>query len=54
MNQGIMICQRDCHREIHLLITEKEMGRYYNTVSLLLNHPQVRKYIKWIKKRSTE
>ena len=54
MNQGIMICQRYCHREIHSLIAEKEMGRYYNTIKLLLEHKEIRKYIRWIKKRSTE
>ena len=52
MNQGIMICQYDCHREIHKYITEKEMGKYYNTVDTLLNHPKVKKYINWIKKRN--
>jgi len=47
-----MICQYDCHREIHKYITEKEMGKYYNTVDTLLNHPKVKKYINWIKKRN--
>ena len=54
MDSGIMICKSSCHKEIHKLIEEKEMGRYYNTKSLLLNHPKIKKYIKWIKKRSSE
>lgn len=54
MDKGIMICKYECHREIHNLIQEKEMGKYYNTKQLLLNHPKVNKYINWIKKRSTE
>jgi hypothetical protein len=51
MRLGIYICQADCHKQIHLLITEKEMGKRYNTKEKLLSHPEVKKYIKWIKKK---
>ena len=27
MQSGIAVCKYDCHREIHNLITEKELGR---------------------------
>lgn len=49
MNKGIYICKSDCHKEIHKFIPEKEMGKDYNTVSKLLEHPKVSKYIEWIK-----
>jgi hypothetical protein len=51
MNQGINICKHDCHKEIHLLISEKEMGKYYNTLEKLLNHEKIKKYLKWITKK---
>ena len=51
MNKGIMICEHDCHNEIHRLIPEKEMGRSYNTIELLLSHPLVSKYISWVKNK---
>lgn len=51
MNEGIHICKRDCHREIHRLIGEKEMGRSFNTKEKLLRHPKVIKYLKYIKKQ---
>ena len=51
LNQGIFICEFDCHLEIHKFINEKDMGRNYNTLDLLKNHPQVLKYIKWIRKQ---
>jgi len=51
MREGINICKNDCHKQIHKLIPEKEMGKYYNTLSKLLNHSKVKKYIKWIKKK---
>jgi len=51
MSQGIYICEHDCHPEIHKFINEKEMGRDYNTLELLRNHPMVSKYIKWVRKQ---
>jgi len=52
MSKGINICKYECHREIHNLIKEKEMGKNYNTKELLLSHPLVNKYITWIKKKN--
>ena len=52
LSRGINICVNECHLEIHKLITEKEMGKYYNTKERLLKHEKVKKYIKWIKKRN--
>jgi len=51
LSKGIYICQHDCHKEIHKLIPEKDLGKYYNTIDKLMKHEQVRKYINWVKKR---
>jgi hypothetical protein len=51
MRKGINICKDDCHKQIHRLITEKDLGKYYNTKEKLLNHMKVKKYIKWIKNK---
>jgi hypothetical protein len=48
---GIWICKAHCHRQIHRFITEKDMGMYYNTLELLLTHPEVKKYVEWRSKR---
>lgn len=48
---GIWICKDHCHPQIHDLITEKEMGRTYNTLELLREHPGVKKYVEWRSKR---
>lgn len=48
---GIWICKSYCHKQIHKLISEKEMGLKYNTKELLLSHEEVKKYIEWRKKR---
>lgn len=48
---GIWICKEYCHPQIHDLITEKEMGTTYNTLELLKEHPDVKKYVEWRTKR---
>lgn len=51
MQQTVPLC-RDCHREIHRLVPdEKELGRSLNTVDSLLSHPQIGRFVDWVKKR---
>ena len=50
-HHGIWICKKDCHKQIHEFISEKEMGMEYNTIDKLKEHPQVSKYLKWISKQ---
>ena len=51
MQATIAICP-DCHRAIHRLIPdEKELGRHFNTLPSLLAHPQLRRYVAWVRKR---
>jgi len=51
LNRGIYVCKEDCHKVIHQLISEKEMGKYYNTLKRLKSHPKLSKYILWISVR---
>lgn len=51
MQLTIAVC-RDCHREIHRLIpSEKVLGRSYNTVESLLAHPQLGRFVAWVRKQ---
>lgn len=34
-----------------VILTEKEMGTTYNTLEKLLEHPDVKKFVEWRKKR---
>ena len=52
MNEGIDVC-RDCHRAIHKFIDRKELGREYNTVGKLREHPELGKFVAWIRGRNT-
>jgi hypothetical protein len=48
---GIWICEFYCHKQIHRFISEKDMGLKYNTLELLLEHPEVNRFIEWRSKR---
>jgi len=52
LHEGVDVC-KVCHKTLHELIPdEKEMGRDYNTLGKLKDHPQVRKYLKWKRART--
>lgn len=38
-----------CHRHVHTVLTEKELERDYNTIEALSAHPEVEKFVGWIK-----
>ncbi|MGI9518950.1 MAG: hypothetical protein ACR2NP_18000 [Pirellulaceae bacterium] len=42
----------DCHKAIHLFVpSEKELGRDYNTIEKLLTHPEIARFVQWIRKQ---
>ena len=40
---------RICHRQIHALLTETELARDYASVEALLAHPQVARFVAWVR-----
>jgi hypothetical protein len=51
MRQTIDVC-RDCHSAIHHLAPdEKDLGRHYNTVEKLRNHPELANFLAWVQKQ---
>ncbi|GGD17656.1 HNH endonuclease [Pontibacillus salipaludis] len=40
-----------CHKQIHALFTNAELAGFYNTIERLRDHPDMEKYIKWVKKQ---
>lgn len=45
---------RICHRHIHALFTESELANHYNSPEALLAHPDVRKFVEWVKAKPPE
>ncbi|WP_031307964.1 HNH endonuclease [Mesobacillus boroniphilus] len=40
-----------CHKQIHALFTNEELATSLNTVDQLRSHPELQKFLKWIKKQ---
>lgn len=51
MLRTVPLC-RDCHSAVHRLIPkEKELGRYYYSIELLLAHAEVKKFVDWVRRQ---
>ncbi|MEL6561043.1 MAG: hypothetical protein AAFQ94_22820 [Bacteroidota bacterium] len=48
--RGINIC-RTCHNYIHEIFSQKELGRNYNTLELLMEHEKIAKFVEYSKRR---
>ena len=46
MARGMRVC-RQCHRTLHRYLSEKELGRHYNTREKLLKHELIARYVAW-------
>lgn len=42
---------RICHRQIHALFTEMELARRLNSADAIREHPQMQRFIEWIKNK---
>lgn len=40
-----------CHRKIHSIWTEKELEKEFNDPNKVCTHPEMEKFIKWVKKK---
>ena len=40
---------RPCHKFIHSVLSEKDMEFDYNTVEQLAGHPEIRKFVEWVR-----
>ncbi len=45
------VMHRVCHRQIHALFSETELATTYNTAEALLAHPEMLKFVEWVKKK---
>jgi 5-methylcytosine-specific restriction endonuclease McrA len=45
-----MLC-RACHSFAHRTLTEQEMADQYRTVAALRSHPEIQKFVEWIRDR---
>ena len=46
----LWVC-RPCHDAIHAALTEKELERGYNTPEALAAHPEIARFVEWVRRR---
>lgn len=46
----IRVC-RPCHNQIHAVCSDKELAEERSTRDTLLAHPEIRRFVDWIRKR---
>lgn len=45
---------RICHRQVHALLTESELAKHYNSPEALLEHPEIQKFVAWVRKKPND
>ena len=50
VRETVELC-RACHKQIHALFTEKELAREYYGLDRLRAHPDMEKFLAWIRKQ---
>jgi 5-methylcytosine-specific restriction endonuclease McrA len=45
---------RICHAAVHAILSEKQLERQYNTIERLREHPQLRHFINWVRRKPPE
>lgn len=46
-----MLCQ-PCHSTVHATLSESELEAAYNTIEDLAQHPDIAKFVRWVRKQS--
>ena len=54
MRQKIVLLCRPCHKTVHAHLTEKELARDYHTLDALKAHPEVARFVRWVRKQSAD
>ncbi len=48
--QTVQLC-RPCHNHLHVLFTAKQLEREFPTLALLAAHPDVARFVEWIREK---
>lgn len=46
-----VLIHKICHQKIHATFAEADLYNYYHTTDRIITHPEMIKFIKWIKKK---
>jgi len=48
--ETVLVCC-NCGDMLHKLFTNKELKKKYNTIEAILSHPDVQKWVSWVKEK---
>ena len=51
---NLVLIHKVCHSKIHHTFSEYDLTRYYHTIERLVEHPEMQKFIKWVRKKEPE
>lgn len=49
-----ILMHRICHRKIHSVFTERELATTYSSPEALRAHPEIARFLKWVRKKPPE
>ncbi len=52
LNEGLMLCRR-CHRGLHKLYSEMELGSRLNTETALREDPAIARHVAWVARQKS-
>ena len=50
LQRGVEVC-RDCHDAIHRFVPETVLGARYRTLEALRGHPEIARFVDWVRDR---
>lgn len=45
---------RICHEKVHSIWTEKELANHYNTAAKIIEHGEIKKFIRWVSRKPSD
>lgn len=52
--KDVQYIHRVCHKKLHTVFSEKELARTYNTPAVILENPEIKVFVKWVRKKHPE
>ena len=46
----VLFCSA-CHKQVHALLSEKELERDYDTVEKIATHPDIARFVEWVQRQ---
>ncbi|MCB9852860.1 MAG: hypothetical protein H6819_07170 [Phycisphaerales bacterium] len=45
---------RPCHTQVHATLSEKQLADSFNTIEALISHPEIQRFVGWIRSKPAD